>query len=351
MKLNIIQGHILRTMAGITVAVLIYLANGAGAVPQEQWNNTFGGTDNDLASSVVQTSDGGYVMAGQTNSFGSGEADAWLVKTDADGTEIWNRTFGGALIDLASSVVQTSDGGYVLAGQTSSFGSGEADAWLIKTNADGSENWSMTFGGKLYDAANSVGQTSDGGFILAGETFSFSDGIDKAWLIKTDVKGIEQWNMTLGGGKDEGAQSVQQTSDNGYILAGTVSDDQTDALIIKTDVNGNEQWNKTFGGTLNDFAMSVRQTSDGGYILAGVTFLFGEGSNEAWLIKISGEGSNGDLNDNGIPADAGDLVLMKRASTGEIPADTRYDMNNNGQFADAGDLVLMKRASTGEIII
>src|SRR3972149_1897281 len=186
MKLNIIQGHILRTMAGITVAVLIYLANGAGAIPQEQWNNTFGGTDSDLASSVVQTSDGGYVLAGQTNSFGSGDVDAWLIKTEADGTEDWNMTFGGTSIDHASSIMQTSDGGYVLAGQTSSFGSGEADAWLIKTNADGSENWSMTFGGKLYDAANSVGQTSDGGFILAGETFSFSDGIDKAWLIKTD---------------------------------------------------------------------------------------------------------------------------------------------------------------------
>jgi hypothetical protein len=257
------------------------------------WDTTFGGSEGDCAWAVQKTSDGGYILAGGTDSFGAGYVDAWLIKTDANGIEQWNKTFGGSDYDEAWSVQQTSDGGYILAGITWSFGAGRCDAWLIKTDADGNKVWDRTFGGSEGDNAFAVQQTSDGGYILAGSTQSFGAGYVDAWLIKTDANGIEQWNKTFGGlGVDE-AWSVQQTSDGGYILDGKTSSfgaGSSDAWLIKTDANGNKIWDRTFGGSSSDYAYAVQQTSDGGYILAGATYSFGVGASDAWLIKTDANG-------------------------------------------------------------
>ena len=255
-----------------------------------QWDRTFGGPGFDYGMSVQQTTDGGYIVAGTTSSYGVGGHDVWLIKTDSDGDREWDRTFGGTEDEWDPSVSQTSDGGYIIAGKTESFGAGWWDVWLIKTDANGTEVWSRTFGTANTDAAHSVQQTSDGGYIIAGETASFGAGEMDIWLIKTDAGGSEVWSRTFGGEYDDYAREVQQTSEGGYIVVGTTegyAGRRTDVRLIKTDENGIKEWGRTFGGLSTDFGSSVRQTQDGGYIITGTTNSYGSGWLDVWLIKTS----------------------------------------------------------------
>jgi hypothetical protein len=256
------------------------------------WEKTFGGIRDDRGHSVQQTSDGGFILLGWTESFDAREADVWLVKTDASGNIEWDRTFGGSDRDKGSSVQQTSDGGFILVGYTESFGAGWADVWLIKTDADGNKLWEKTFGGSGLDSGSSVQQTSDGGFILVGYTTSFGAGGFDVWLIKTDADGNKLWEKTFGGSGRDWGSSVQQTSDGGFILVGyTTSFGAGDVWLIKTDANGNKQWDRTFGGSDWDEGWSVQQTSDGGFIIVGWTWSFGAGGPDVWLIKTDANGN------------------------------------------------------------
>jgi uncharacterized delta-60 repeat protein len=261
-----------------------------------QWAKTYGGTDDDKAYSVQQTSDGGYIVAGTTWSFGAGSLDIFLIKTDANGNIIWAKTYGGTNYDDAYSVQQTSDGGYIVAGYTGSFGAGSGDIFLIKTDASGNVQWAKTYGGTDWEEAHSVQQTSDGGYIVAGRTYSFGAGNYDIFLIKTDANGNIQWAKTYGGIDGERAYSVQQTSDGGYIVGGYTGSfgaGSADIFLIKTDANGNIIWAKTYGGTGDERAYSVQQTSDGGYIVGGYTGSFGAGSADIFLIKTDANGNIG----------------------------------------------------------
>jgi len=271
-----------------------------------QWAKTYGGTNIDAVSSFQQTSDGGYIVAGWTSSFGAGNFDIFLIKTDASGNIIWAKTYGETDDDWASSVQQTSDGGYIVAGVTLSFGAG-GDIFLIKTDANGNLQWAKTYGGTFQDGASSVQQTSDGGYIVAGYTVSFGAGESDIFLIKTDASGNIIWAKTYGGTFQDGASSVQQTSDGGYIVAGyTVSfgAGESDIFLIKTDASGNIIWAKTYGGTNTDEVYSVQQTSDGGYIVAGATYSFGAGG-DIFLVKTD---ENGDIGSCGIVGNASPTV-------------------------------------------
>ncbi len=262
---------------------------------QVRFGKTYGGANSDRASSVQQTSDGGYIVAASTTSFGAGYSDFFLIKTDANGNVIWAKTYGGTNGDVAYSVQQTSDGGYIVAGTTNSFGAGWHDVLLIKTDANGNLQWAKTYGGIYDDGARGVRQTSDGGYIVGGWTTSFSVGSGDIFLIKTDANGNIIWAKTFGGTYWDEASSVQQTSDGGYIVAGYTGSfgaGYSDLFLIKTDANGNVIWAKTYGGTNGDVAYSVQQTSDGGYILAGETLSFGAGSWDIFLIKTD---ANGDI--------------------------------------------------------
>lgn len=306
------------------------------------WKRTFGGEGDDLAYSVQQTSDGGYIFAGWSSSsspYLAGDYDIWLTKADENGNEIWNKTFrarspstnppaqvqqtvdGGYIIagwsggfvwliktdadgnqqwdrlfeglldafdtpDYVYSVKQTSDHGYILAGLTKPYRAGNCDARLIKTDADGYEQWNRTYGTERMESVFSVQQTTDGGYIFSGQGHG-------AWLVKTDTSGNEQWNKTFFRLKEsDTAHSVQQTSDGGYIITGvTYSNKHTgwDAFLVKTDTSGNEEWSKTFGGTDSDYAYSVQQTTDGGYIIAGSTYH--KWGWKGWLIKVGSDGN------------------------------------------------------------
>ena len=224
------------------IIMVCILAVGLISGCSKTWNKTFGGSSDDYAYVVQQTSDGGYILAGATESFGAGNWDAWLIKTDADGNKVWDKTFGGSNGDSAYAVQQMSDGGYLLAGDTQSFGAGGYDAWLIKTDANGNKVWDKTFAGSGVDKAYSVKQTKDGGYILAGWTRPYDTDYYDAWLIKTDTNGNKQWDKTFGGSDEDEAWSVQQTKDRGYIMTGVTTSygaGSYDVWLIKTDADGN----------------------------------------------------------------------------------------------------------------
>jgi hypothetical protein len=209
----------------------------------ELWSQTYGGSSYETAYSVVETSDGGYAIAGGTTSFSNGEYDFWLIKTDQYGSMEWNQTYGGTKDDIAHSVIETSDGGYALAGSTNgtnNIGALGRDFWLIKTDEYGNMQWNKTYGGAEDDYASTLKVTSDGGYVLAGTTDSFGAGNYDFWLIKTDAYGNMEWNQTYGGEGYEDANSLVQTSDGGYVLAGAINSvyASSDWLIIKTDAQG-----------------------------------------------------------------------------------------------------------------
>jgi len=214
----------------------------------------------------------------------------------------WWRTYGGTNQDWGYSVQQTADGGYIVAGATKSYGAGNEAVYLIKTNASGDTLWTRTYGGASADCGYSVQQTSDGGYIITGYTYSFGAGApDSAnvYLIKTDTSGDTLWTRTYSGTGNDYGRSVQQTADGGYIIAGYTHyfgmgpPDSTNVYLIKTDASGDTLWTKTYGGTSPDFGYSVQQTADGGYVIAGYTASFGAGDDDVYLIKTDSLGNVG----------------------------------------------------------
>lgn len=233
-------------------------------IGNEEWNKTYGGEKKDEGLSVQQTIDKGYIISGYTFSFGSGENDVFLIKTDMYGNEEWSKTFGGSSKDKGYCVQQTIDGGYVISGITQSFGAGENDIYIIKTNMNGNEEWNKSFGGPNLDEGYYVQQTSDGGYIITGKV-----DVNNFYLLKTDRNGTKDWDKTFEGNC---GYSLQQTIDGGYIIVGNshlIRTRLTDIYLLKTDVDGNEEWNNTFGGPGLDTGYSVQQTFDEGYVITG----------------------------------------------------------------------------------
>ncbi len=254
------------------------------------WTKTFEGIRNNVGLSIQQTSDSGFIFVGTSYFFGSSNTHISLIKTNAFGVTMWTKTFGGFNYESAASVQQTNDNGYIVAGTSASFGSRQI--YLVKANSNGDTLWTRTIGlltGR--DNATSVKQTNDGGYILLGNTSSsFSSSWD-IYLIKTDSYGDTLWTKTFGEiNEDDWGNSVQQTIEGGYIIAGGkggLISPSVDVLIIKTDTIGNILWAKTYGGEEEDMANSIQQTKDSGYIITGYRQLSGS---SVYLIKTDVNG-------------------------------------------------------------
>lgn len=257
------------------------------------WENTYGGTNWDESFAVQQTSDSGYVVVGTTWSLGAGMCDVFLFKTDVNGNMQWGNVFGGAFQDIGFSVQQTADGGYIVVGQTESYPTDTIDVFLIKTDANGDSSWTRHYGGTSWDEGLSVQQTTDLGYIITGNTKSYGAGIFDVYLIKTDLIGDTLWTKTFGGTDWDFGNSVQQTADGGYIIAGQTASSGAgfyDVYLIKTDMNGDSLWTKTFGETMNDVGSSVQQTANGGYVIAGEKWDTAQSNFDVYLITTNGNG-------------------------------------------------------------
>jgi len=317
------------------------------------WNNNYGGTGTENAYSVIQTPDGGLAAIGDTNSYGAGNTDAWLIKTDASGSMQWSRTYGGSNFDKGRRLIITPDGGFALGGHTKSSGAGETDFWFIKTDSSGIEQWSRTYGSNLYENLNDMIQTSDmgylligdskpssmnydcllvkidsngnmqwnqtisepgtdrifkviettdGSFVIAGITTSHDADREDFWLTKLFSNGIEQWTRIYGIKDLDICNDFTETQDGGYALVGssvtlgpTGSTEDYDMSLIKTDSNGIKQWSRTYGGYLDDYGSGIIQLADSGFLLAGRTESFTDTQNgidtDAWIIKTDVEGN------------------------------------------------------------
>jgi hypothetical protein len=304
--------------------ILLFVSVNLSAQVQIQWQKCLGGTVYDRANSIQQTSDGGYVVAGRTESTDGdvsgnhGGEDYWIVKLDDSGNLQWQKCLGGTDDDLAQSIQQTSDGGYVVAGQTQSTDGdvsgnhpGSFDYWIIKLDVSGNLQWQKCLGGSSQEMAYSIQQTFDGGYVVAGQTqstdgdVSGNHGAYDSWIVKLDGSGNLQWQKCLGGTSGDVTFSIQQTSDAGYIVGGytwstdgdvTGNHGSQDYWIAKLDSSGNLQWQKCLGGTIGDVNYSIQQTSDGGYILAGQTqstdgdVTSNHGYSDYWIVKLDSSG-------------------------------------------------------------
>ena len=258
-----------------------------------QWAIIYGGTGSDSAYSIQQTNDGGYIVAGETNSFGAGGSDVWILKLTSSGDIEWQKTYGGIVDDCAWSIQQTGDGGYIVAGETGSFGARDKDIWILKLSSTGAIEWQRTYGGSEWETDPSIQQTNDRGYIVVGHTESFGVGGADIWILKLSSAGDIEWQRTYGAGEQEYAPSIQQTSDGGYIVAGhtySVGVEMWGYWILKLSPEGDIGWQKTYGWSTFDKPNSIQQTSDGGYIVIGETSSFGAGSSDIWILKLSSDG-------------------------------------------------------------
>ena len=321
-KKKILMGIVFVMLASIGFAAVntISIASNSTEIPVKQWERTYGGPANEWAASVIQTSDGGYIIAGSSESrSGTFCYDIWIVKTDSSGNKEWDKKFGKSDDnEHAYSIVQTSDGGYIIAGTAEHripwekglkglFEKREEKIWIIKIDSSGNKEWDRKFDN---GSASSIVQTSDGGYAIGGSRLiktdssgneewnrtyfgnsiiQVSDGYvvaGRSSLVKTDSLGNEVWNITYGGIESCIWETIQ-TSDGGYALAGLreLDNKSGEFWLMKIDSVGKEEWNKTYGSLKYEEARSVFQTSDGGYILAGVT------GADAWLVKVDSQGN------------------------------------------------------------
>lgn len=314
----------------VLISLVVFLSFSAYTqAPIIEWQNTIGGNGIDELSTIIQTSDNGFFLGGNSASGISGDKtspsfgmnDFWVIKTDQSGNIQWQQTFGGDGEDRLTVIVQNSDDSYLIGGYSASglsgnkteISKGEFDYWIIKLDVTGAVIWQKDFGGFADDVLTNIMQTEDAGYLIAGYSISeisgdrtaISNGLNDYWILKLDATGNIQWQKSYGGISQDILQSIDITSDGGFLLSGNsssgISGDKSmpcygwdDYWVIKTDASGNIEWQKTIGGTHQELLLASFQTNDGGYFLAGSSYSnigFDKsenciGVNDYWVVKI-----------------------------------------------------------------
>ena len=284
------------------------------------WQKTYDNGGSEGGVSIQETSGGGYVVIGVAGPPVADGGAVWILKLDTNGNVIWEKTYGGPDNDYARSIQQIVGGGYIVAGITGPHDT--RDVWVLKLNVDGSVAWQKTYGGADRYEAVSIHQTSDGGYIVGGTCIA-SDA--DFWVMKLEGDGTVEWEKAYGGTDSDWADSLQKTSDGGYVIAGytrSFGAGGADAWVLKLKGDGTVEWERTYGGTEDDWATSVQQTSDGGYILAGSTDLSDGGSSDAWVLKLDSSGNITDCPMIGTSAATVTNTVVTVTDTGVTGVDT-----------------------------
>ena len=282
----------------MTAVIMAGLVMPATSVPlNETWSATFGGPLMENGYAAIPAGDGGYVIAGDARSTSSVvSSDALLIKSSGTGSVIWEKKFGGSLYDSAKSVAAVGSDGFIVAGTSLSFSPGGGqDAWLIRTNADGTERWNRSYGGWSTEYFNAVIPTIDGGFAATGTTSSLGSGAGDLYLVRTGSDGTETWHATFGGAKYDYGTSLQQLSDGGYIIAGTtysLGPSESNVYLVRTDSAGNLLWQKTFGTNRLSYGNDLVVLPDGGFVVVGYTDPYpSPGSRSVYAVRTDGSGN------------------------------------------------------------
>ncbi|UCD36886.1 MAG: hypothetical protein JSW54_08575 [Fidelibacterota bacterium] len=313
----------------------------------EVWSRTYGGDADDWGYTVQQSADSGYMLVGSTHSSGAGEADIWLVKTDPDGVIEWEQTFGGAEHDYGYFVQQATDGGYILAGETYSQGRGASDVHVIKSDREGNLLWEQTFGDSADDLGYALCETSDRGFLITGFTSIPGSGQEDLWVIRIDGAGGMQWERIYDTSFGGVGRSIQQTTDGNFAAAGFLrrGDSSYDFWLIKADSAGNVLWDRTYGWNGDERAAAMQQTGDEGFILVGLTNSLGAGLNDIWLVKTDADGEPlWDQTYGGPSWDVGRSV-QQTADGGYILVGTTQSFGR-----DDSDVWLLKTDANGAVV-
>jgi hypothetical protein len=257
------------------------------------WTATYGGPGNDGARSVLPASDGGYLVLGYTYSSGLGNVDVYLVKTDASGAEVWARTYGGPGRDFGLDLCESGDGGYVLAGFTTSSGAGKKDVYVVKIAAAGDTLWTRTYGGAEDDAGAAICRTSTDHYIVTGRTQSYGSGLADVYLLKLDADGDTLWTHTCGGSEPDWGADVCETADGCYLVAGSYGShsSNSDGYLLKTDTGGGVVWEQYYGNDGNaDWGIGVHATPDSGAVLVGYRDIHLQDPGESYIIRVDASG-------------------------------------------------------------
>ncbi|MBP8132456.1 MAG: PKD domain-containing protein [Candidatus Hydrogenedentes bacterium] len=305
----------------------------------------FGGGAADRAYALFATPGAGFVLAGETQSFGAGERDMYLIHAGPDGNLLWSRTFGGAGDDFANACTVLTDGGFVLAGGKTT-GEGDLDLYVVRTDSSGNRVWDRTYGGEADDAAGALTATSDGGLFIAGTTQAEAGANPDLLLVRTDPEGGVVWSRVIGGDGLEQVNAAIETAGGGFALAGATTTDSMgarDALLLWIDASGSDFWTRTFGGTLDDTFRDLLQTENGGYLLTGGSGSFGEGLVDAYVVATDAAGGEIWSRTYGGPGiDQANAVIPASDGTYLIAGHT-------ASFgAGAYDAFLLKTSLTGE---
>ncbi len=278
----------LTTINKISKDVYLVKVDSLGTV---EWEKTFGGTGSEDGQSVRQTFDKGYIIGGTTNSYGNGFNDTYLIKTDSLGNLEWEKTFGGAGGESGFAARQTSDSGYIFIGSTGSYGVGYSSVYVIRTDKNGDSLWTNTYGGSSADFGYSVEVTADGGFIFVGATASYGNGETDAYLVKTDPFGNFEWDHAYGGADDDRGYSVQELTSGNFVLTGKTESftSNIEAYLIMTNPIGSPMWSSYFGGSQSDEAQSIAFDDNGDIIVVGKSFSYSAGGSDVYLLKVKGD--------------------------------------------------------------